>query len=432
MLAVTGDKSRNNSENYFTARPKIYHTAMPNNQKGIEVFDNTVCAELKKAIENNINEEIEVYRKMKLLDDDEEEYSIEELDELIKEYEKMLPKLPEAFERYSAEQRIEEFKKSKNEKIQFNKHLDELRKKLEYKFTYPLESMVKRITEEINECHQELINSIFEEFVEKIKKMCPEDRNYEGTIKAVYVDKQSKKVMEIFLELSMKLIEGFTRIITNLGNNEMYSSDIKSYKKLAELEDYINFGLLPDIYWDTILSTIKEKINEFPNNRMNDSKLVKTYSQILLKNLNNSILQIIPKLIEDKLKEHFTEIYNLSVMKNVRIKENNPVIEEPSDESITSNNENIIIVQSLGNEPDKTIDSFINTLSTEKQGINTLVELHTRYFENESNPITPRGLGMILSKTNRFRKSFAFVNGKKITLYKRQIEDLPHSEANKL
>lgn len=165
--------------------------------------------------------------------------------------------------------------------------------------------------------------------------MCPEDKNHEETIKAVYVDKLSKKVMEIFQNLINRLIEGFTRIISNLGNNEIYWCDINKYRQLQELEDYINFEILSDIYCETILSTIKVKINEFPNNQMNDPKLVKTYFQILLKILKNSLIQTISKLIEDKLKYFFTEIYKLSVMTNLQIKlETNPIIVEPPSDEI--------------------------------------------------------------------------------------------------
>ncbi len=79
--------------------------------------------------------------------------------------------------------------------MKFQDELDKKRKTLIYSYTHPLDYAIDIITKDINMFNQNLLSCIFESFVNKVKSLCPKDKSYEGTIKFVYYDRTSTKVI---------------------------------------------------------------------------------------------------------------------------------------------------------------------------------------------------------------------------------------------
>lgn len=363
--------------------------------KTLVIYESSLCEELQQKIEKSIQNHIEWRRKAKLLDVmEDEELTIEEYDKIISNLEENFDEITyndskagssesEELKKYSQQlvlEKIERNKLERKELIDFNNKLIKLRRELENYYTYPVDNLLDEIIRYINSQQQQLIDTIFEEFVGKIIKMCPEDKDYEQTIKSVYIGRQSKKVIDLFGELTNKLINYFTEIIHKIGDNEIFSTNYNNYKELMKLKNSFK-NIVSEIYYSTITAEIYYKIEQFPEREMNNSSLVKSYSQSLLSQLNEFIIHNIPSKIEVQLKYYFTRIYEVKFGSKAGSSDSKPNIEEvdsiagsieeiedsseDSNEDSSYNNINQISENKSTTKELKTIDTFIDTLSFE-------------------------------------------------------------------
>ena len=407
--------------------------------KTLVIYESSLCEELQQKIEKSIQNHIEWRRKAKLLDImEDEELTIEEYDKIISNLEENFDEITynksdskagssEELKKYSQQlilEKIERNKLERKELIDFNNKLIKLRLELENYYTYPVDNLLDEIIRYINSQQQQLIDTIFQEFVGKIMKMCPEDKDYEQTIKSVYIGRQSKKVIDLFGELTNKLINYFTEIIHKIGDNEIFSTNYNNYKELMKLKNSFK-NIVSEIYYSTITAEIYYKIEQFPEREMNNSSLVKSYSQSLLSQLNEFIIHNIPSKIEVQLKYYFTQIYKVKFDNKVGSSENKPIIEEIEDSSeeidnsskdSSDNNINQISENKSTTKELKTIDTFIDTLSFELIEVNHLTELFNEYFTKTANA---KEIGKILKDNVRINKLIKKLKGKKYTYYQR-------------
>ena len=301
--------------------------------------------------------------------------------------------------------------------INFENKLNNKRAELIQKFSYPIDSAINLITKNINSYQQDLLNCIFDSFINKIKSMCPDDENYDGTIKSVYQEKESQKVINLFNSLTNRLIDGFTKLLNNIGSNELYSQDIKRFDSLTKLVREID-NTCEKIYMQTIIDSIDNKINQYPSKQMTTSLLVKSYSRTLMTNINSYIIKELSKEIDDEIKNSFIKIYEL--MNHIMPKTYST---ETNDEGLSSpepkvlNKPMILSKQPIIVDVEKTFDDFIDSLPNEPADINQLTELYNKFFTDKT--ITSRSLGVLLTQSNKFNKTRITINGKKTTCYKR-------------
>ena len=103
----------------------------------------------------------------------------------------------------------------------------------------------------------------------------------------------------------------------------------------------------------------------------------------------------------------------------VTTKSERPIISDLSDDDIEPDSARMgPACAVIKIEPEKTLDDFINTLPREPMDINQIVPLYNAYFPGKN--IYSRGLGMMLSKTNKFDKRRTTRNGQRTTLYIRK------------
>lgn len=419
-------------------------TLLNSNENKIISFKPNLCEELQQRIEKEIKLHIEQRKRNKLLDLlDEEELTVEEYNNIINNLEENFNKIVckrsdfedqnvrfDELKQYSQQLLIDEIERNKRERdelINFNNNLIKIRQELEYNYTYPINNLLDEIIKHINFYHQQLIDTIFEEFVNKVEKMCPKnDKSYKQTIKSVYIGRQSKKVIDLFTELTNKLTKLFTELINKIGKNEIFSTDFNNFKELMRLKSFLK-NIVSDIFYSTITAEICYKIEQLPEKEMTDSNLVKTYSQSLLSQLNSFIIEEIPPKIEEKFNYYSKRIYNFNekFVKNI----SNKVIVEEIDNDLQSKTQqncdnnsiksNQIEIENNSVET-KTIDSFINTLSLDLIEVNQLTELYNEYFNliNDKR-ISSKGFGKILKNNSRLKKTIKKIKGKKYTYYQR-------------
>ena len=382
------------------------------NNTSINIYNNAFCDALQKRIENIMN-------KMQIEHNDESkrvcyiynELSLKEYNEWIDDLNEELINTTDSNQQVLLRKEIEYINRDKQRLINFENKLNNKRAELIQKFSYPIDSAINLITKNINSYQQDLLNCIFDSFINKIKSMCPDDDNYDGTIKSVYQEKESQKVINLFNSLTNRLIDGFTKLLKSIGSNELYSQDIKRFDTLTKLVREID-NTCEKIYMQTIIDSIDNKINQYPSKQMTTSLLVKSYSRTLMTNINSYIIKELSKEIDDEIKNSFIKIYELMnhIMPKTYSTETNDEC-EPNDE----NKPMILSKQPIIVE--KTLDDFINSLPNEPADINQLTELYNKFFTDKI--ITSRSLGVLLTQSNKFNETRITINGKKTTCYKR-------------
>lgn len=382
--------------------------ATTNNNTSINIYNNAFCEALQKRIENIMN-------KMQIEHNDESkrvcyiynELSLKEYNEWIDDLNEELINTTDSNQQALLRKEIEYINRDKQRLINFENKLNNKRAELIQKFSYPIDSAINLITKNINSYQQDLLNCIFDSFINKIKSMCPDDENYDGTIKSVYQEKESQKVINLFNSITNRLIDGFTKLLNSIGSNEFYSQDIKRFDTLTKLVREID-NTCEKIYMQTIIDSIDNKINQYPSKQMTTSLLVKSYSRTLMTNINSYIIKELSKEIDDEIKNSFIKIYEL--MNHIM----------PKTYSTETNDEcepMVLSKQPIIADVEKTLDDFIDSLPNEPADINQLTELYNKFFTYKT--ITSRSLGALLTQSNKFNKTRITINGKKTTCYKR-------------
>lgn len=298
--------------------------------------------------------------------------------------------------------------------IKFQDELDKKRSFLIQRYSQPVDYTINIITKDINMFNQDMLSCIFESFVNKVKSLCPKDKSYEGTIKSVYYDRTSSKVINLFNSLTRRLIDGFTKLLSKVGPNEYFSNDIHKYDSLMKLLKEIS-NSCQMLYLQTIVDAIDNKLNEYPSNDMSSSELVIAYSRVLMKNLNEYILHDLSKIIDREIKDCLSKLSENKLLSYTHIQETQttPIIDSSSNVALREEPQAIVeevceIVQ------EKTLDSFINTLTNDKITIAALTQKYNDYFDTNT---TPRGLGVILSKVNNINKTISWEKSKRVIYY---------------
>ena len=110
-------------------------------------------------------------------------------------------------------------------------------KELEYR-SYPIDNdnvihnLKDFIEKKISYYHKDLIDGYFKMFVNKITKICPEDKDYSRTIKSVYDNKNSKKTMNILMNFFNTLKNELMTLVMNvkMESKALFTSFIQRIK----------------------------------------------------------------------------------------------------------------------------------------------------------------------------------------------------------
>lgn len=288
------------------------------------------------------------------------------------------------------------------------------------------------IIKEINYYHKDLVDSYFEMFVDKIDKLCPDDKDYTKTISSVYRCKNSKKAMDIiwhFFDI-MK-----TSLITLSMNIKRCKSE-EYYKMYMLLKT--EFKKLIDTMHLTIYNFIKMQIDYIDEeSEMSNSQVVKIYSESCMSQLNQALISDLPSLLDEEFKiriqdriENLEYIwkqqigYEFNCSKSISRDEREVVSElhEPKSNVINTiveiNNKplvaKVVKKQIITPTLNISIESFLETLPNESIEVNDLTEMYNKYFGTN---VTPRGFGMLKFIKDSFTKVTKVVCGKKITYY---------------
>lgn len=240
------------------------------------------------------------------------------------------------------------------------------------------------------------------------------------------------------------MISSFTKLLAGVGPNEYFASDKHRYDSLMKLYDDIS-NACQMLYLGTIYNAIDNNLNLYPPTDMSNSKLVKSYSRVLMKNLNDFIIHDVSKIIDGEIKDCIGKICENELLNNIHIRESNhsppksdiaekpqpaPIVEDPQDNAEESHHSppqiGIADVSNVDPQPtpiaakahgiaqEKTLDEFINGLPNDRISIVELTPKYNQYFNTN---ITPRGLGMILSKSSKLVKTIAWEKRVKVVYY---------------
>ena len=274
----------------------------------IDTIKQPFCPELRERLETRLVEMKPHLRdNARIVDLDGPCLTLKDYDEIIKEhYEKMrATKDPNEVE--LLEKEIGYFENDRSVLIEHTEKLNQTHQELIEAFSHPIDYFINRLTNSIYSAYQYLIDGIFESFVNKISKICPDDSDYKGTINGIYKEKESFRVTKLFNNLNQTLITSLSELIKSLGPSSIYSNDVDKFDSLDDLISDIDGGCW-DIYRG-ILHLINVKISHFSSDsKLKQSLLAKSISRVLLADINTYIVKELPKKVEDKLKSFVKQI----------------------------------------------------------------------------------------------------------------------------
>ena len=273
------------------------------------------------------------------------------------------------------------------------------------------------IEKKISYYHKDLMDGYFKMFVDKIQKICPEDKDYSKTIKSVYDNKNSKKTIEILMNFFNTLKNELMTLVMNVKRVQT-----DKYFEMQQLIENRFLRLIETIYaviWDFI----SKKIDYIDDGEMmNDSKAVKVYAESVIGELNKTLMNELPELLDNEFKirmEDMTENLEYEWKEQIGItwgRENEPeryLANEEKPNQVISHEEKPKIKIEVVHD----LNSFIDALPNEEMEVNDLTQKYNSYFGKS---ISSRGFGMLKEIKDNFTKNAVIREGKKITLYKKK------------
>ena len=296
---------------------------------------------------------------------------------------------------------IRHYQHDKQKVIEFNERQKSLKKRLELKYYHPVEYVSQDITTEINESHIETTNFMFEEFENKVKQLCPDDKDYSKTINSVYSDKSSKSVIQIFENLRTSLIKGFIEVI-NACTGDVIKLGEKLYSKQLDL-------------YTAIEEKITDHISQYPTQQLMNAELAKSYSQTLLSSIHQFVNGDLSKFITNQVYEILDELgvcagsHEEQTTSTATAITHEPIVEEPEETSTTTS----IIQQS---HACRTIQTFMQTLPVNTEiSADDMLRQYNQYMHSDINRIS---FGKLLNQLgDKLQKKQKRVDGAKTLFY---------------
>ena len=274
----------------------------------IDTIKQPFCPELRERLETRLVEMKQYLRdNARIVDLYGPDLTLKDYDEIIKEHYEKMQATEDPNEVELLEKEIGYFENDRSVLIEHTEKLNQTHQELIEAFSHPIDYFINRLTNSIYSAYQYLIDGIFESFVNKISKICPDDSDYKGTINGIYKEKESFRVTKLFNNLNQTLITFLSELIKSLGPSSIYSNDVDKFDSLDDLISDIDDGCW-DIY-KGILHLINVKISHFSSDsKLKQSLLAKSISRVLLADINTYIVKELPKKVEDKLKSFVKQI----------------------------------------------------------------------------------------------------------------------------
>ena len=360
------------------------------------------------------------------------ELTEEEYNQCINDLEECLLHPPE---KYNTAELVKSYKDSVQHEILLIKRDQEqtrnfnifLREKEDELNQYPtnnsklLSNLSKYITTRSNYYLKDLFDSYFDMFVEKVTNLCPEDKDYNKTIRSVYTCRNSRKATDSISNIFHKITTTFNSMIQYLNHSPL--TCYYTIQKLLEKE----FDSLLSVAHTLIYNFISNRLDCYDDEPMNDSRAVKAFCEMIMSDLNNDLINILPVELGEELSIRcqdriedidvtFQQRFSISLV-NLKPLES---LEPPANQkqlTITP------IIQEKVNQPETrrtkpTLESFIENLPLTPIELSILTERYNQTFETNLSPNS-------ISKLKNFREHFDVTrdrtNGKNITIYTKKV-----------
>ena len=362
------------------------------------------------------------------------ELTEEEYNQCINDLEECLLHPPE---KYNTNELIQSYKDSVQHEILLIKRDQEqtrnfnifLKEKEEELNQYPtnnsklLSNLSKYITTRSNYYLKDLFDSYFDMFVEKVTNLCPEDKDYNKTIRSVYTCRHSRKATDSISNIFHKITTTFNSMIQYLNHSPL--TCYYTIQKLLEKE----FDSLLSVAHTLIYNFISNRLDCYDDEPMNDSRAVKAFCEMIMSDLNNDLINILPVELgeelsircQDRIEDIDVTFQNQFSISLVNLKPlESPTNLKPLESPVNQKQLTISpVIQEKVNQPETrrtkpTLESFIENLPLTPIELSTLTERYNQTFDTNLSPNS-------LSKLKNFRQHFDVtrknINGKSATIY---------------
>ena len=288
-------------------------------------------------------------------------------------------------------------------------------------------NLMEYIKKQVKYYHQDILTEYYDMFIAKVKTLIPDDKDYEKTIKNVYMNKNGKKSMQLLNSFADRLITALCNISFGVRNLEIKGS-IKGFKDVESLMKN-KITLVISYIYDCVYNFIKSEIDFIPDEQLTCSAFVKTYTESLMGSMNNAIVNRLPSVLDEEfnqriqnLKEDLSENPALKVMiksddvERKSIVDEGPIVEEV-DEAQGAGAIGLEPAFVIPNEK-PTLEKFIESLPNTPIELSELTNMYNQYF---SVNISNNSLSKIKDFRNHFDVNRKCINKSKKTFYTKKL-----------
>ena len=281
-----------------------------------------------------------------------------------------------------------------------------------------ISNLSKYITTRSNYYLKDLFDSYFDMFVDKVINLCPDDKDYNKTIRSVYTCRNSRKATDSISNIFHNITTTFNSMIQHLNHSPL--TCYYTIQKLLEKE----FNSLLSVAHTLIYNFISNRLDCYDDEPMSDSRAVKAFCEMIMSDLNNDLINILPVELGEELSIRcqdriedidvtFQQRFSISLV-------NLKPLESPANQkqiSVTPmvQEEVLEVVNQPETRSDKpTLESFIENLPSTPIELSTLTEMYNQTFNTN---LSSNSLSKIKGFRQQFNVTREKTKGNYVTMY---------------
>lgn len=281
-----------------------------------------------------------------------------------------------------------------------------------------ISNLSKYITTRSNYYLKDLFDSYFDMFVDKVINLCPDDKDYNKTIRSVYTCRNSRKATDSISNIFHNITTTFNSMIQHLNHSPL--TCYYTIQKLLENE----FDSLLSVAHTLIYNFISNRLDCYDDEPMSDSRAVKAFCEMIMSDLNNDLINILPVELGEELSIRcqdriedidvtFQQRFSISLV-------NLKPLESPANQkqiSVTPmvQEEVLEVVNQPETRSDKpTLESFIENLPSTPIELSTLTEMYNQTFNTN---LSSNSLSKIKGFRQQFNVTREKTKGNYVTMY---------------
>lgn len=282
------------------------------------------------------------------------------------------------------------------------------------------DDVIKNVNEFVSLSVQSNFSELLDEYYSMYEKLFNDldKEKYSKTLRCVFDEKSSKKVMKMFIEHNKIIENRLSYLINYVRFNKSTEYVLIETELKKSFEKFINDHFM------NIYQFLCRRLNRLEKNikPFNSSTALKTFALSIITQINQILIDELPNILNQRFEEYYLtlkeKLFNENEEEKVEcIRENKEHVDLETKNSSDGSEQSVLDTKSRSRcKTSLTLDlnSFLEIIPDEWVEINDLVKMYNNYFGKNVSNI---GFSKLKGINEAFMKKTQIVKGKKLTLY---------------